>query len=171
MYINSPGGSVTAGLAILDTMRKRFIIVMKTLLSKPDFIEYDRYEIEIPEIIVPAFYGLEGGRLPKELTAVIERFCSEELRALSGKMYTGKKMICKLCAEPGFVPAKVPADKISAEGFELRLTRDEIKIISSTGDGVRQGVNTLLELFRTQMCRRTYSFVRLATGMLNLSPM
>ena len=126
---------------------------MKTLLSKPDFIEYDRYEIEIPEIIVPAFYGLEGGRLPKELTAVIERFCSEELRALSGKMYTGKKMICKLCAEPGFVPAKVPADKISAEGFELRLTRDEIKIISSTGDGVRQGVNTLLELFRTQMCR------------------
>ena len=126
---------------------------MKSFLSKPDFIEYGQHEVEIPEIILPLFCGSFEKSFQKALTNTIERFCTEELKFLAGKGFSGRKDFCKLCLEPNFIPARVPKDKVLAEAFEFSLTSGEIKITASTQGGIRQGVNTLLELFRTQMCR------------------
>ncbi|MBE6386257.1 MAG: hypothetical protein E7048_11440 [Lentisphaerae bacterium] len=126
---------------------------MNSLLSKPDFIVYGPEEIEIPELLIPVFHGSVEKSFQTGLTGIIDRFCTEELKALAGKNYSGLRMKCDLYLEPGFIPDKVQKNKIFAEAFELQMTREGIKITASAQEGLRQGVNTLLELFRTRMCR------------------
>ena len=120
------------------------------IYPEPAFFLRGERELEIQPLILPVFHGSAGSGLESMVSMLIDRFCQEELKPLCSESAARGKMPCSLHLDPQFVPGQISGRFLRDEAFSLTVGPDGIRIVSASRKGLIHGVNTLLEIFRTE---------------------